>query len=102
MPFSLGVLGTAFSEATLVKLASAIEDLMISTDSDFQRPKIPPTWSGYLERNIPCYILEIQATLTNENFGWVVFVFDIGVSLIQRATDGITSYVRYRKVAKIA
>lgn len=53
MPFSLGVLGTAFSEATLVKLASAIEDLMISTDSDFQRSKTPPTWSGFLERNIP-------------------------------------------------
>jgi amidase len=53
MPFSLAVLGTAFSEATLVKLASAIEDLMISTDSDYQRAKTPPTWDGYLLRNIP-------------------------------------------------
>jgi amidase len=53
MPFSLGVLGTAFSEATLVKLASAIEDLMISTNSEYQRAKTPPTWDGYLLRNIP-------------------------------------------------
>lgn len=53
MPYSLAVLGTAFSESILVKYASAIEDLMISTDSDYQRAKIPPRWEGALERNIP-------------------------------------------------
>jgi amidase len=53
MPFSLAVLGTAFSEAILVKYASAIEDLMVSSDSDFQRAKTPPGWNGYLERNLP-------------------------------------------------
>jgi amidase len=53
MPFSLAVLGTAFSEAVLVKYASAIEDLMVSSDSDFQRAKTPPGWNGYLERNLP-------------------------------------------------
>jgi amidase len=40
MPFSLAVLGT-------------IEDLMVTTDSEYQRSKTPPTWDGYLLRNIP-------------------------------------------------
>lgn len=53
MPFGLAVLGTAFSEVTLVKYASAIEDLIFRTDSPFQRSKHPPRWEGYLERNIP-------------------------------------------------
>ncbi|KAM0721230.1 hypothetical protein Q7P37_003518 [Cladosporium fusiforme] len=53
MPFGLAVLGTAFSEAALVKYASAIEDLMVRTDSPFQRATHPPRWEGYMERNIP-------------------------------------------------
>lgn len=53
MPFGLALLGTAFSEGTLVKYASAIEDLMIRTDALYQRSKHPPRWEGYLERNIP-------------------------------------------------
>jgi amidase len=53
MPFGLAFIGTAFSEATLIKYASAIEDLMISSNSPYQRAKTPPTWDGYLERNIP-------------------------------------------------
>jgi amidase len=53
MPFGLALIGTAFSEATLVKYASAMEDLMVSSGSRFQRSKTPPTWDGYLERNIP-------------------------------------------------
>lgn len=53
MPFGLALMGTAFSEATLIKYASAIEDLMVSTDSPYQRSKTPPQWEGYLERNIP-------------------------------------------------
>lgn len=53
MPFGLALLGTAFSEATLVKYASAMEDLMIRTDSLYQRAKHDPRWEGYLERNIP-------------------------------------------------
>lgn len=51
MPFGLGLMGTAWSEGTLLKAASAIEDLQRST------PGLPmrtlPRWYGYKERNIP-------------------------------------------------
>lgn len=53
MPFGLAFIGTAFSEATLIKYASATEDLMISKNSPYQRMETPPSWEGYLERNIP-------------------------------------------------
>ena len=46
-------MGTAFSEGTLIKYASAVEDLMVSSDSEYQRAKTPPKWEGYLDRNIP-------------------------------------------------
>ena len=51
MPFGLAVMGTAFSEAGLVRLASAIEDLQVSAGTPYRRSM--PTWAGYLERNIP-------------------------------------------------
>ncbi|KAI9730402.1 MAG: hypothetical protein M1834_005912 [Cirrosporium novae-zelandiae] len=51
MPFGLAIMNTAFSEATLIKYASAIEDLQISTGSKYQRTY--PAWRGYLERNLP-------------------------------------------------
>ncbi|KAH7406756.1 glutamyl-tRNA amidotransferase subunit A [Phaeosphaeria sp. MPI-PUGE-AT-0046c] len=51
MPFGLGLIGTAWSEESLIKWASAIEDLQLSTEG--ARKRTLPTWHGYLERNIP-------------------------------------------------
>ncbi|MCJ1319202.1 hypothetical protein MMC15_004537 [Xylographa vitiligo] len=51
MPFGLALMNTAFSEATLIKYASAIEDLQFSSGAMQQRTL--PSWSGYLDRNIP-------------------------------------------------
>ncbi|MCJ1377270.1 hypothetical protein MMC17_000362 [Xylographa soralifera] len=51
MPFGLALMQTAFSEATLIKYASAIEDLQFSSGTMQQRTM--PLWSGYLDRNIP-------------------------------------------------
>ena len=49
MPYGFGLMGTAFSEATLIKYASAIEDLQMSRG--IKRPM--PKWLGYTEKNIP-------------------------------------------------
>lgn len=51
MPFGLALMGTAWSEASLLKWASAIEDVQLSTDAALKRTL--PKWYGYLERNIP-------------------------------------------------
>jgi amidase len=51
MPFGLALMGTAWSEARLLKWASAIEDLQLSTEGALRRSL--PRWYGYLERNIP-------------------------------------------------
>ena len=51
MPYGLALMGTAWSEAELVKWASAIEDLLLRGDSSFGRSK--PEWYGYRQRNIP-------------------------------------------------
>ncbi|KAJ8112021.1 hypothetical protein OPT61_g5517 [Boeremia exigua] len=51
MPFGLALMGTAWSEATLLKWASAIEDLQLSTVGLPRRTL--PKWYGYKERNIP-------------------------------------------------
>ncbi|KAL5116083.1 hypothetical protein ACEQ8H_005979 [Pleosporales sp. CAS-2024a] len=51
MPFGLALMGTAWSEGSLLKWASAIEDLQLSTDGALRRTL--PKWYGYLERNIP-------------------------------------------------
>ncbi|KAL8736545.1 MAG: hypothetical protein Q9181_002394 [Wetmoreana brouardii] len=51
MPFGLALMGTAFSEGTLIRYASAIEDLQVKSGSKYRRTS--PTWLGYRERNIP-------------------------------------------------
>lgn len=51
MPYGLALIGTAWSEAELVKWASAIEDLQFSSGPPIKRSL--PKWLGYLERNIP-------------------------------------------------
>ena len=51
MPFGLALMGTAWSEAELVKWASAIEDLGLGTGGKWGRSM--PMWGGYRERNIP-------------------------------------------------
>ncbi|KAF6239883.1 hypothetical protein HO173_002430 [Letharia columbiana] len=51
MPFGLALMGTAWSEAELVKWASAIEDLQLKWNSTYGRSK--PKWYGYKQRNIP-------------------------------------------------
>ncbi|KAF2792484.1 glutamyl-tRNA amidotransferase subunit A [Melanomma pulvis-pyrius CBS 109.77] len=51
MPFGLALMGTAWSEGSLLKWASAIEDLQFSNSAAPKRTL--PKWYGYLERNIP-------------------------------------------------
>lgn len=51
MPFGLGLMNTAFSESTLIKWASAIEDELQDPYSRLESPK--PGWYGYLNRNLP-------------------------------------------------
>ncbi|KAI5294791.1 hypothetical protein KEM55_006453, partial [Ascosphaera atra] len=51
MPYGLAIMNTAFSEAKLVKYASAIEDLQKSSDTKWKRQL--PEWRGYLTRNLP-------------------------------------------------
>ncbi|KAJ5782307.1 Amidase family protein [Penicillium paradoxum] len=51
MPFGFAIMNTAFSEASLIKYASAIEDLQKNSGAEWQRPL--PQWRGYLERNLP-------------------------------------------------
>jgi amidase len=51
MPFGLAFMGTAWSEAELVKWASAIEDLQLKRNTTYGRSK--PMWYGYKQRNIP-------------------------------------------------
>ena len=58
MPFGLGLMGTAFSEPTLIKCASAIEDLQARSGTMYRRTM--PTWDGYLDRVVP---------LANQCFG---------------------------------
>ena len=51
MPFGLALMGTAWSEAGLLKWASAIEDLQLSGGTEVKRSV--PRWHGYRERNVP-------------------------------------------------
>jgi amidase len=51
MPFGLALMGTAWSEASLLKWASAIEDVQLSTPGALRRTL--PNWYGYLEKNVP-------------------------------------------------
>lgn len=51
MPYGLAIINTAFSEPTLIKYASAIEDLQKTSGTKWRRTL--PEWRGYLERNLP-------------------------------------------------
>ncbi|OAA69677.1 amidase family protein [Cordyceps fumosorosea ARSEF 2679] len=51
MPFGLAILQTAWREDELVKWASAIEDLQLTSETTLKRTR--PTWRGYLTRNVP-------------------------------------------------
>lgn len=51
MPFGLALMGTAWSESTLVKYASAIEDLQLTGGTKFKRTS--PEWYEYRSKNIP-------------------------------------------------
>ncbi|KAJ5496490.1 hypothetical protein N7463_008477 [Penicillium fimorum] len=51
MPFGLAIVNTAFSEPTLIKYASAIEDLKKNQGAKGDRAL--PQWRGYLERPLP-------------------------------------------------
>jgi amidase len=52
MPFGLGLMGTAWSEAELLRWASAIEDVQRGVRMSDMRRSLP-RWYGYLERNVP-------------------------------------------------
>lgn len=56
MPYGLALMGTAWSEATLLRWASAIEDLQLTTERLPKRTL--PKWYGYKERNIPVPFLD--------------------------------------------
>ncbi|KAG2417682.1 hypothetical protein HFD88_008901 [Aspergillus terreus] len=51
MPYGLAIMNTAFSEPTLIKYASAIEDLQKTSGTKWQRTL--PEWRGYLQRPLP-------------------------------------------------
>ncbi|KAK1573716.1 glutamyl-tRNA amidotransferase subunit A [Colletotrichum navitas] len=51
MPFGLGIMQTAFGEEELVRWASAIEDLQLTSDTQLKRTR--PKWYRYLERPLP-------------------------------------------------
>ncbi|GAD93283.1 hypothetical protein PVAR5_1891 [Paecilomyces variotii No. 5] len=51
MPFGLAIMNTAWSEPSLIKFASAIEDLQRRSGTKHKRSQ--PTWRGYMQRNLP-------------------------------------------------
>ncbi|KAL1959067.1 hypothetical protein VTO42DRAFT_3308 [Malbranchea cinnamomea] len=51
IPYSLSIMNTAFSEAQLVRHASAIEDLQIKSGTPHRRTL--PEWRGHMVRNLP-------------------------------------------------
>ncbi|KAG7005245.1 hypothetical protein G7Y79_00021g051120 [Physcia stellaris] len=51
MPFGLALMNTAWSEPTLIRYASAIEDLQASLGKTYGRTR--PKWYGWRQRNIP-------------------------------------------------
>ncbi|KAH8676894.1 amidase signature domain-containing protein [Tricladium varicosporioides] len=51
MPFGLALMGTAWSESTLIKYASAIEDLQLTSGTRYKRTS--PQWLEYRSKNIP-------------------------------------------------
>ncbi|CZR60641.1 related to glu/asp-tRNA amidotransferase subunit A [Phialocephala subalpina] len=53
MPYGLALMGTAWSEGELIKLASAIEDVARGTVFDRQSVWMKPRWWGYRRKNVP-------------------------------------------------
>lgn len=51
MPYGLAILQTAFAEPSLIRYASAIEDLQRSSGTKWTRTL--PEWRGHLVRNVP-------------------------------------------------
>ncbi|WQF85351.1 Putative amidase signature domain-containing protein [Colletotrichum destructivum] len=51
MPFGLGIMQTAFAEEELVRWASAIEDLQLTSGTELKRTR--PKWYRYLEKPLP-------------------------------------------------
>jgi amidase len=51
MPFGLALMGTAWSEGSLLKWASAIEDVQCSSGTEHRRQR--PRWHEYLAKNVP-------------------------------------------------
>ena len=51
MPFGIALVNSAFGEATLIKYASAIENLQMTSGTKYKRSL--PQWDGYLDRVIP-------------------------------------------------
>ena len=51
MPYGLALMNTAWSEGTLIRYASAIEDLQRTAGTMYKRTL--PKWFGYRERNVP-------------------------------------------------
>jgi amidase len=51
MPFGVALMGTAWSEGSLLRWASAIEDVQFTSGTSMKRTL--PNWYGYLEKNIP-------------------------------------------------
>ncbi|KAJ4413434.1 hypothetical protein N0V82_008558 [Gnomoniopsis sp. IMI 355080] len=52
MPFGLAIMQTAWAEAEMIKWASAIEDLQLTTKG-FEHKRTLPKWESYLARNVP-------------------------------------------------
>ncbi|KAF2816271.1 amidase signature enzyme [Mytilinidion resinicola] len=53
MPFGLALMGTAWSEGSLVKWASAIEDALVKGGKEKGLGRTLPKWYGYLQKNVP-------------------------------------------------
>jgi amidase len=51
MPFGLALMGTAWSESTLVRYASAMEDLQLTSGTKYKRTS--PLWLDYRSKNVP-------------------------------------------------
>ncbi|OHF02014.1 glutamyl-tRNA(Gln) amidotransferase subunit A [Colletotrichum orchidophilum] len=51
MPFGLGIMQSAFAEEELVRWASAIEDLQLTSGTELKRTR--PKWLKYMEKPIP-------------------------------------------------
>lgn len=52
MPFGLAIMQTAWAEAEMIRWASAIEDLQLTTEG-FAQKRTLPNWESYLVRNVP-------------------------------------------------